>query len=335
MIQFARMTAGRFIPSALAAAAACVAVLAAGIQAKEAASASRPSSLTGQVMSVKMLEATMEKLRPLHKKLGKPRPGDWLYHHQEPGQSFRQYIGSRPVIPDRERRVIYIQPIGQFTPTQRKVVSLTADWLGRCFNLPVKVNEVLPLSVVPAEARRTHPNWGDKQILTTYVLDRVLRPRLAKDAFALIAFTASDLWPGPGWNFVFGQASLRQRVGVWSIYRFGDPAAGEAPFRLCLLRTMKTGTHELGHMFSMLHCTAYQCGMCGSNSLPEADRRPLALCPECMAKVCWATQTDPVGRYRKLEEFCRQNGLAAEAGFYDRSLKALGAAASTTTPPAK
>jgi archaemetzincin len=114
-------------------------------------------------------------------------------------------------------------------------------------------------------------------------------------------------------------------VGVWSLSRFGDPAENEQAFRLALLRTLKTGSHELGHMFSILHCTAYECDMCGSNSLAESDRRPLALCPECMAKVCWATQADPVERYRKLAAFCETQGLKAEAGRYRQLLDALGA----------
>jgi len=54
-----------------------------------------------------------------------------------------------------------------------------------------------------------------------------------------IAFTASDLWPGPGWNFVFGLASLRERVGVWSIHRFGNPSKGQAAFTQTLLRTLQ------------------------------------------------------------------------------------------------
>ena len=74
----------------------------------------------------------------------------------------------------------------------------------------------------------------------------------------------------------------------------------------------------------MLHCTAYECNMCGSNSLTESDRRPSALCPECLAKVCWATVSDPVERYRKLKAFCEKHGLKDEAAFYGRSIKALG-----------
>ena len=42
----------------------------------------------------------------------------------------------------------------------------------------------------------------------------------------MISFTSTDLWPGEDWNFVFGQASFEKPVGVWSLHRLGDPAAG-------------------------------------------------------------------------------------------------------------
>lgn len=265
----------------------------------------------------------VETLRPLHKSMPRPGPNDWLAQHDEPGQRFDEYLACRPSLPTPRRRVIYIQPLGEFSAKQKEIVALTVDFMGRYFNLPVKMKEALPLSVVPAEARRAHPSWGDKQILSTYVLDDVLKPRLPKDACAYIAFTTSDLWPGRGWNFVFGQASLRERVGVWSIYRFGDPEEGEAAFRLCLKRTIKVGTHETGHMFSLLHCIAYPCNMNGSNHLAESDRQPLWLCPECMAKICWMTRCDPLERYRKLAEFCDKAGLTEERDFYRKSATAL------------
>ena len=270
------------------------------------------------------LSEAIEKLRPLHRRLEKPRPGDWLDRHKEPGQTFRQYLDCDPVTAKGKRRTIYIQPLGGLSEAQRKVVTLTADFMGRYFGLPVKVKKALPLSLVPKEARRVHPRWGVKQILTTYVLDRILRPRLPEDAAAYLAFTASDLWPGKGWNFVFGQASLRDRVGVWSIHRYGDPGGDEKSFLLCLRRTLKTACHETGHMFSMLHCTAYRCNMCGSNSLSESDRRPLWLCPECMAKVCRATGVEPLARYKSLLEFCRAHGLKTEADFYEKCVETLG-----------
>ncbi|UCG88288.1 MAG: hypothetical protein JSW71_07015 [Gemmatimonadota bacterium] len=264
-----------------------------------------------------------QRLRPLAKKLDEPKPGDWLDVHDEPGQTFRQYLSPKPVTARGQRKVIYIQPLGEFTPAEQAILDATADFLGRFFQLPVKIRDGWPESIVPDEARRRHPDWGGEQILTGYVLHDLLKPELPEDAAAVLALTTTDLWPGEGWNFVFGEASIRERVGVWSIKRYGDPSAGKAAFRKCLLRTIQTASHETGHMLSMLHCTAYQCNMCGSNSLEESDRRPLPLCPECLAKLCWATGFDPVKRYRQLAEFCEKHGLSDSQAFYERAIEAL------------
>ncbi len=216
-----------------------------------------------------------------------------------------------------------MQPLGNFDSAQRKVLERTAEFLGIYFQLPVKTREDLSLNVIPASARREHPTWHVKQVLSTYVLDKALRPRLPADACSYIALTTSDLWPGEGWNFVFGQASLRERVGVWSIARNGDPHGDEAAFRLCLSRTLKTASHEAAHMFSMRHCTSCQCNMCGSNHREEADRRPLWLCPHCLAKLCYATGAEPVKRFKELAAFCKRAGLKSEPEFYEKSLAVL------------
>jgi archaemetzincin len=249
----------------------------------------------------------IEKLRPLHLKLGRPRSGDWLDRFDEAGQTFKQYLRYGPERPIGERQIIYIQPLGDFTVAERKIVKLSAEFMGLYFDRPVKILKDLPLSVIPGECRRL--NGGKLQILTSYILEYILPPRLPDNGAVCIAFTATDLWPGKGWNFVFGQASLRERVGVWSINRNGDPGAGAAARRLCLLRTIKTATHETGHMFSMHHCIKYECNMCGSNHREESDRNPLALCPECMAKICWATKTNPLARYRQLKKSVRKTDL--------------------------
>jgi archaemetzincin len=274
--------------------------------------------------SSKELMVAMEKVRPLHKTLGTPGIADWLAHHDEPGQTFSEYLQCSPTLPRGQRRVIYIQPLGEFTKSQRRIITLTVDFMACYFNLTVKVNAEIPLSVIPAGARRKHPEWGMDQILSGYVLRNILKPRLPADAAAVIAFTTSDLWPGRGWNFVFGEASIRERVAVWSIYRNGNPDESEDAFRLCLMRTIKTAVHETGHMFSMLHCIKYECCMCGSNHRAESDSHPLYLGPECMAKICWATDTDPVDRYSRLAAFCDENGFVEERDFFRKSIEALG-----------
>jgi archaemetzincin len=259
----------------------------------------------------------------VHTKLGKPEPGDWLDRHPEPGQTYRQYIRSRPVRADKLRNVIYVQPLGDFNPAEKRIVEQATEFLGIFFQLPVKSNKAISLDVIPQSARRNPGGKRAEQILSTYVLDDVLKPRLPKNAVALIAFTNADLWPGEGWNYVFGQASLADRVGVWSIHRYGNSGAGDAAFRLCLLRTLKTASHETGHMFSIPHCIFFECNMCGSNHLPEADRRPLEVCPSCLAKLCYATGADPARRFQRLITFYKTHGLKAEQEFCERSLAVM------------
>jgi archaemetzincin len=272
---------------------------------------------------IRRLMNLIEKLKPLHKELGRPQPGDWLDVHDESGQTFREYLDSEPVTAHGRRKVIYIQPLGEFTKSQQAIVDATAEFLRAYFQLPVRMKEPWPESKVPARARRRHPHWGDEQILTTYVLHELLKPNLPQDAAAYLALTATDLWPGEGWNFVFGQASIRDHVGVWSIYRKGEPDGGNEAFRLCLVRTIKTASHEIGHMFTMHHCTAYECNMCGSNSVEEGDRRPLPLCPECLAKLLYATGAEPVRRFQQLISFCEKHGLTDEQRRYKQSLEAI------------
>jgi archaemetzincin len=278
--------------------------------------------------AMKPLLAAIETLKPLHTPLGEPQPGDWLTEQKENGQTFRQYLASKPVMPRGKRKVIYIQPIGEFTAAQKKLVEETAAYLAIYFNREVKTRDTLALDIIPAKARRKHPTWGMDQILTTHVLYEVLKPKLPADAAAMIALTTSDLWPGDGWNFVFGQASLSDRVGVWSLYRNGEPDKNDDEYQLCLRRTLKTASHEMGHMFSIQHCTAYECNMCGANNREESDRRPLAECPECMAKICFATETEPAARLEKLAAFCRERRLREDSEFFAKSAEALKATAS-------
>ncbi len=272
-------------------------------------------------MSLKLLDGQIKKLNPLHQKKIPPKPGDWLAVHYEPGQTFEQYLSENPIHPTEKLNTIYILPVADFTPGQQKVAEIIAEYISLFFNLPVKTLEPLPLSVIPQRARRTHPSWGMKQILSSYILDKVLRPRRPDNALAVLCLTAIDLWPGRGWNFVFGQASLYDRVGVWSLYRNGDPDESDEMFRLCLLRTVKTAIHEIGHILTMRHCIEFECVMNGSNHREESDRRPLYLCPVCLKKLCWNLGIDPFERYRKLEAFCSEHDLVNEAKFFQQSIR--------------
>lgn len=267
------------------------------------------------------LPKELQPLVPLHKPLGPTQSGDWLRSHAETPQNYKQFVAAGPVRATKERRTIWVQPLGEFNAKQRKIVELSAEFLGIYCQLPVQTAREWPESVVPEKARRVNPLQQHPQIQSIYILDDLLKPRVPQDAAALIAFTTTDLWPGEGWNFVFGQASLADRVGVWSVYRFGDPTANEEVFRMVLRRTLKIAAHETGHMFSLPHCVYFECCMNGSNNMPEADRQPLSLCPQCLAKLCYATGADPKERFRKLIEFAAKHKLEEERVLWERSLR--------------
>ena len=241
------------------------------------------------------------------------REGDWLDTQKESGETFAEYIVSDPTLPTAERRTLYIQPIGTFTPQQRQAIRATADYMRAFYNLPVRLNADRALGKVPAGKQRKIEYRNNRQIRTSYFLDDILPKLLPADAAALIAFTNYDLYPGDIWAFVFGQASFSERVGVWSLYQFSNPPTRNLEFSLLLDRTLKVAMHETGHMFSMKHCTKFECLMAGTNHLGETDRRPLDNCPECMAKVAWAMNYDPVERYNNLAAFWEMNARPREA----------------------
>ena len=120
-------------------------------------------------------------------------------------------------------------------------------------------------------------------------------------------------------NYVFGQASMENRVGVWSLFRLGE----HTNYDTFLRRTLKIAAHETGHMFSMHHCKKYECVMSGTNHLGETDSRPIDACPECMAKVCWLSDISPKDHYEKLAAYCRQNGMIKEADEFDLKAAAV------------
>ena len=248
--------------------------------------------------------------------------GDWLESHPENGELFEDYVESSPTLPTAERNKIYIQPLGTFSDTQMKVVRLTADYMGAFYNLPVVLREAQYIDKVPSDMQRIrYPN--NRQIRTQYFFE-LLPPLLPKDAAALICFTNFDLYPEDTWNYVFGQASLEARVGVWSLWRLERDGAKHTSRDKFLDRTLKIAVHETGHMFSMRHCTKYECLMSGSNSLDETDRRPLDTCPECTMKIAWGMEYGPADRYKRLAEFWRKEKRPSEQKLMLEKMRTVG-----------
>ncbi|KAK3559033.1 hypothetical protein QTP86_000038 [Hemibagrus guttatus] len=243
---------------------------------------------------------------------------DWIPAHPEALQDFQSFY-SNPYrkTPDPSHKTIYIQTIGPFGDgagmTEQYVEWLREYCEAFYYGLAVKF---LPAVTIAATSCtfRVNSNTNNLQLHAGDLLG-FLKKKKPKDAFCIVGITMIDLYPKDSWNFVFGQASLSEGMGVFSFARYDDDFyhrnyAGQlkrnvklkpgdySVFQDCytppinstlLLRSCKTLTHEIGHIFGIQHCQWLQCVMQGSNHLEESDRRPLDLCPICLRKLHCAT----------------------------------------------
>jgi archaemetzincin len=251
-----------------------------------------------------------------------PGLGDWLAEHHERGQPFTGYHAVGFNRPNAARHVIYLLPIGEFaTDTSPPLEDLRA-YAEAYFQLEVKI-----LPAVTLDESQFAPRINDytqkRQRLSTAILS-YLKTQLPSDANCLLGVTMDDLYPSPAWNYVFGQASLTSRVGIYSFARYDPTFFGKdrsTDYRqLILQRSCKVLAHETAHMFGLPHCIYYECLVNGSNNLAEADLCPQHLCPICLRKLHFNVQFDPVARYEELARFYRGHDWDDEARWVDRQL---------------
>jgi len=261
-----------------------------------------------------------------------PGPNDWLAVHDEPGQTFLDFVRSRPNRPDTLRNTIYLQPLDYLhsssAPPIDRLVQFTEAFFAMNANL-------LPELATSSRriTTRINPYSHQEQLLTRDIL-RLLVEHLPEDAFCVVAMTMRDLYPGPAWNFVFGEASLRDRVGVYSFARY-DPAFygidSSDRDHVLLRRSCKVLAHETSHMFGIHHCIYFKCLMNGSNHLDESDRRPMHLCPVDLRKLHYSIGFDITERYQKLLDFARAVHFDDEAQWLSRRLGRIEAPLPTRT----
>jgi archaemetzincin len=260
----------------------------------------------------------------LFEKKRKARPGDWLDRFPQTGLTFDEYSKMDVVRVTEQRNKIVLQPLGEFRDD--KQLGHLQVFTAAFFDTPTTVAKPQRL---PKKGIRTRTQQGRtfRQAHAGKLLD-YLGTKLPDDAVCLLGVTMTDLYPEPSWNYVFGQASLDERVGVYSLARyypgFWNQTNTAAARRKAVLRSFKVLAHETGHMFSMPHCVRYECVMNGSNSLEEMDRSPAHLCPQCLKMLQWNLRFDVRKRYERLREIYRRDGLEEQAAWLDRRLAKLG-----------
>ena len=221
-------------------------------------------------------------------------PG-WYANFAEPVQTLEKYQRQQPTRPTPRRRTLVLLPLGTFNAAELAQMEELHQFCALFFQLPTRLEAPRPLQNIAARAG----NGVYKQQFDADAILAQLQPRLPGDAVAYLAVTNRDLWSGP-LNFVFGLASYRDRVGVYSLARYATKGASE-PRQL--RRACQVLAHETGHMFGISHCVFYRCAMNGSNSLADADGAPLDFCPACARKLQWNIGYDADKRAAALDAY--------------------------------
>jgi len=256
--------------------------------------------------------------------IGRPRKGDWLAEHEENGQTYDQYVRSKPNLPRTPRIYMYLLPLGKFG-SQEEFLANLREFTSLYFSMEVKVLPVLNVKDLKVRTR-INSHTKKKQLNCGDILEKLIN-MVPEDAYCLLGITMSDIYPGDDWNYVFGWADLERRVGVFSMARF-DPTFWKERRtsnydKILLSRCCQVVSHEIGHMFGMRHCIYYRCNMNGFNSLEESDRSPRHLCPACLHKLHYVQQFDVIDRYKNLYFFYTKTGLLREARWVRRRLTTL------------
>ena len=242
-----------------------------------------------------------------HKPLPPPEKDEWLYSHKEKGQTYSQFLSYNLIRPSKNK-IIYINPLQEMSQT----------FLDNCvlycqsffYPLKIKLIKITNLKSLNIESRINE--YTNKIQYNASQINSKMAKFVPNDAHCVLSILLDDLYPKPDWNFVFGLANIKQRVGVFSFARFDPNFFGiNRPDNFdsyLLYRSCNTLTHEICHTFGILHCIYYNCLMNGSNSLEESLKRPLIECPVCLRKLHEVIGFDCKERYNKIKEVSKLFG---------------------------
>lgn len=83
-------------------------------------------------------------------------------------------------------------------------------------------------------------------------------------------------------------------------------------FNQSLVRILKISSHEIGHMFTIKHCTYAHCVMNGANHMQETDASPIRACSRCQQKLQYSIGLDNKKRLTELLQFFKNHELINE-----------------------
>lgn len=262
---------------------------------------------------------------------------DWLAKNQpgytngdRNGQSYAQFCrpGPRRSFPAKFQK-IYLTALGEMENAPD--IAVLVECLRAHFQMDVVVAAPVVGDVFDALEK---DDYGYLETPSCHALlaNTKHKPR---DCFANIGFTMEPLCDSKkGFEVLAGQARPDMGVGIFSFACYES----KSPLRF-LRRCCMVLVHEMTHLFGLKHCIHAACLMNGVNHLDEADRRPFAVCPICVAKFrdgmrgVWPTgqgevenqgAVDPLmRRERDVLQFLQKHGMEQDARLSQERLKVM------------
>jgi len=148
------------------------------------------------------------------------------------------------------------------------------------------------VELFPYEIRNLKPiakpiyafNFIRNQYFSSKVLNELVK-HTSPDTMKILGVVDVDLYI-PIFSHVFGEAHLRGKAAVISLYRLRPEFYGlELNRELLFNRVIKGAIHELGHTFGLTHCLNVNCVMYFSHSIWHTDVKKSSFCEECQRVI--------------------------------------------------
>ncbi len=174
---------------------------------------------------------------------------------------------------DPSSRHVEILPMGEVDGV---AVSVAAANLQAVLGLPA---DVLPPCAEPAyaviPARRQYDALPILEALQANASDRAVRLGILNGDLCL-----------PIFSYVLGEAQVKGRAAVISLYRLKQGGDGRAVApTLVYDRLAKVALHEIAHVLGLTHCREEGCLMRFSLGVEHIDELSMRFCPECELRL--------------------------------------------------
>lgn len=149
----------------------------------------------------------------------------------------------------------------------------------------VQAGTGLPVNIIPGYLDLSEYYDPSRRQYNADKLLRAVDSTYGNDLSKTAGLFSADLFI-PILTFIFGQAYLKGRTCITSVFRLKNEIYGIEPDNAAIPERLgKEIIHELGHCFGLVHCHNPGCVMTSSTYLEDIDQKNNAYCDDCKSAI--------------------------------------------------